>query len=73
MIGYSDTHWEGNRLFLGKKDTTIKLVQDKDYSHMYWLEWDFDEPRRSINCYNISNAKDNARVLYLRYTNNSTE
>lgn len=73
MIEYKDMHWEGNRLFYGKKDTTIKLVPDDEFENMFRLEWDFTEPQRSINFYNITNAKDNARKLYMKYRNNTAE
>lgn len=66
-------HWEEDKLFYGKVDTTIRLVKDRTYDFMYWLEWDFSTPQTSNNFYNISNAKDNARVLYLRYRNNAAE
>lgn len=73
MIEYKDMHWEGEKLFYGKKDTTIKLVQDAKIDFMYWLEWDFTKPERSVNFYNLTNAKDNARVLYMRHRNNTAE
>lgn len=73
MIEYKDMHWEGEKLFYGKKDTTIKLVQDDKIDFMYWLEWDSTQPERSVNFYNLTNAKDNARVLYMRYRNNTAE
>lgn len=73
MIEYKDMHWEGDNLFYGSKDTTVKLVMDDKFLGMYRLEWNFDKPERSVNFYNITNAKDNARVLYMRYRNNTAE
>lgn len=73
MIEYKDMHWELDRLFYGKKDTSVRLVRDTEYEHMYWLEWNFDKPQKSVNFYNLINAKDNARVLYMRHLNNTTE
>jgi len=73
MIEYKDMHWEEDKLFLGTKDTTIRLVPDDKFENMYRLEWNFDKPQRSVNFYNITNAKDNARVLYLRYCNSTAE
>lgn len=73
MIEYKDMHWEGDKLFYGKKDTSVRLIRDNEIDFMYWLEWDFGKPEKSVNFYNITNAKDNARVLYMRYHNNTAE
>ena len=73
MIEYKDMHWELDRLYCGKKDTTVRLVRDDVHQHMYWLEWNFTKPEKSVNFYNISNAKDNGRVLYMRYSNRTAE
>ena len=73
MIEYKDMHWEEDKLFYGKIDTTIRLVPDDVYPNQYRLTWNFEKPEKSVNFYNIINAKDNARVLYLRHRNNDTE
>ena len=72
MIEYKDMHWEENKLFYGKKDTTIELYPSV-FEGQYHLRWNFDKPEESVNFYNITNAKDNARVLYLRHRNNTAE
>lgn len=73
MIEYKDMHWEDEKLFCGKKDTSVRLVKDNKIDFMYWLEWNFGTPEKSVNFYNIINAKDNARVLYIEYRNNTAE
>jgi len=73
MIGYSDLTWREGKLYHGKKDTSVSLIKDKEHDFMYWLEWNFTEPLKSINPYNLENAKDNGKKLYLGYINESTE
>lgn len=73
MIGYADLKWKDTKLYHGAQDTTVRLVKDEKYDFMYWLEWNFEKPEKSINFYNITNAKDNGKVLYLRYMNCDTE
>jgi len=69
MIEYKDLHWEMDRLYYGKKDTTVRLVRDDKIDFMYWLEWNFNGPEKSINFYNLMNAKDNGKILYMRHRN----
>lgn len=66
-------HWEGNSLFYGKIDTSIKYLPHEEYPDQYYLIWDFEGPKRSVGFFNISNTKDNARILYMRYHNNTAE
>ncbi len=73
MIEYGDLRWEMDRLFHGKKDTSIRLVRDEKLEFMYWLEWDFGKPEKSVNFYNIINAKENGKILYMRTKNRTTE
>lgn len=73
MIEYKDMHWEDNKLFYGKTDTTVRYVPDEFWPDSYRLEWNFDKPQKSLNFYNLTNTKDNARVLYMRYRNNTAE
>jgi hypothetical protein len=73
MLGYADLVWKDDKLYFGKKNTTVKLIQDEEYDFMYWLEWNFEKPEKSVNFYNLTNAKDNGKKLYLTYANGGTE
>lgn len=73
MIGYADLNWKDNKLYHGKKDTSVYLVKDDKHEFMYWINWDFEKPQESANFYSLTNAKDNGKKLYLQYINGDTE
>lgn len=56
------------------KDTGLKLVRDEKYDHMYWIVGDALPGGRSAQMYNLTNAKDNAKIFDMRsYRSMATE
>jgi hypothetical protein len=73
MVEYRDLTWKKDKLYLGGKYTSVYIVEDESYDFMYWLHWNFEKPEKSVNSYNLTNTKDNGKVLYLKYINNIGE
>lgn len=71
---YQRYGFELEKLQYAGKDTGIKLERDKKYEHMYWIVGDKLPDGRSVEMYNLTNAKDNAKVFDMRsYRSMATE
>lgn len=48
-------------------ETGLRLIQDEEHKHMYWIVRDNDF--KSKNFYNLINARENCRILFLTHMN----
>lgn len=63
---YKYLNWKSLNLYYCGDDTGFRLIQDQTHEHMYWIK---NETFKSRNFYNLTNAKENAKLLYLTYKN----
>lgn len=73
MLGYNQIRWEKDKLYRGKEFTKVWMEESKLYPKMYHVAWDLDTADKTKQCFNKMNARDNGKVLYLRYVNGRCE
>lgn len=71
-VAYERLSWKDDGLYYNSTFTGISLEQDKKHKNMYWLVGDLLPKGRSIYYYNLTTAKDNGKVFYMKL-NNETE